>query len=198
MTREQRLRKRFARLRKLEDADLPASLILQAETLLRDDPEFGPAWSILGRALTELARHTEAQAAISRAISLCPKEKVHIPLSQMGHLCDFRGDWAEAEEWYRKAIEARPNCASAHIYLGAIMARQGRLDEAEMTHRAATRCVEGCIDEAYLNLGFVLRAQERFVEAFECFTQVIELDPEDRMAKRALRDVRRAMKLASP
>jgi hypothetical protein len=45
-----------------------------------------------------------------------------------------------------------------------------------------------------LNLGFVLRAQERFEEAADCFREVIRRDPGYRAAKKALRDVERCLR----
>ena len=45
-----------------------------------------------------------------------------------------------------------------------------------------TRCSKGCVDEAYLNLGLVLRAQERYTEALECFKKALELTPDYELA----------------
>ena len=61
--------------------------------------------------------------------------------------------------------------------------------DAEESHRAAIACDQDLTDEAYLNLGFVLRAQERFAEAADCFREAISIDPDYRLARRALRDV---------
>lgn len=81
------------------------------------------------------------------------------------------------------------------IYLGLTLALQGRLRDAERVHRSATQCLEGCIDEAFYNLGLVLRAQERYQEAAECFREAIRRDPKYRIARRALRDVELADKM---
>lgn len=56
-------------------------------------------------------------------------------------------------------------------------------------------CPEGCIDEAYHNLGLILRAQGRLREAADCFRRAIELDPEYDNAKEALDDVTRPAQL---
>ncbi len=83
-----------------------------------------------------------------------------------------------------------------HIYLGGVLARSGRLKEAETAHRAAIRCTQGCRDKAYLNLGLVLRAQERYEEAATCFEQALKLDPKYVAARKALRDVRDTMRFS--
>jgi len=193
MARNEVLQARWNRLRAVHKADLPALTAARARDFLREFPEGGPAWKILGSALIDLARYPEAERAITKAISLCPPEKLWIPLAEMGHLHKARGDYNSAAAWYRQAIEAVPREASGHIYLGGVLAKSGRLAEAEAAHRAATRCIEGCRDEAFLNLGLILRAQERYEEAAQCFERALELDPKYKAAKQALRDVCRVM-----
>jgi tetratricopeptide (TPR) repeat protein len=186
---------RFQRLQKIEHSGLPALTILEARRFLSDFPNYGPAWHVLGGALIDLARYDEAESALTRAIELCPGSIRSIPLNRMGELFKCKGDYTRAAQWYRKAIKAAPDDNAGLIYLGCVQAVQGRLREAEKTHRRATMCAEGCIDEAFLNLGFVLRAQERFPEAAECFREAIRLDPKYREAKKALTDVQRCIGL---
>jgi tetratricopeptide (TPR) repeat protein len=158
-------------------------------------PDDGPAWLILGSELVVVARYEEAEEALHKAIEFCPREKLWIPFSDMGHLFKAAGEFDQAAAWYRKAIDAAPDDATGYIFFGCVLAKQGRLVEAEEAHRAAIRCREGCLDEAYLNLGFVLRARERFREAAECFREAIARDPKYRAAHRALRDVERCLAL---
>jgi tetratricopeptide (TPR) repeat protein len=186
-------------LQKAYQADLPAVTAARARKFLATCPDWGPAWKILGSALIDLARHSEAEAALKQALALCPPEKLWIPLAELGHLERARGNYEAAAAWYRRAIDAVPNEAGPHIFLGGILARSGRLKEAEAAHRAATKCTQGCRDEAWLNLGFVLRAQERYQEAAECFNQALALDSKYLPARRALRDVRQLLReLAAP
>ncbi len=147
----------------------------------------GTCWLILS---STWRRYDEAEEATSNALRLCPEERRHFPLCTLGRLDKLRGDYERAAEWFRKAIEAAPTDTQGYIYLGGILALQGRPREAEDVHRKATEtCYEGCLDEAFLNLGFVLRTQERFEEAAECFREAIHRDPGYRAAKKALRDV---------
>jgi tetratricopeptide (TPR) repeat protein len=185
---------RWNQIRAAYKADLPALTVARARVLLKERPECGPAWKVLGSALVDLARHSEGEEALKQAISLCPPEKLWIPLSEMGHLHKARGDYKRAAVWYRQAIEAMPEEASGYIYLGGVLAKAGQLDLAEAAHRAATRCKDGCRDEAFLNLGLVLRAQERYEEAAECLEHALKLDPKYTAAKKALRDVRHTIR----
>ena len=67
------------------------------------------------------------------------------------------------------------------------------LSEAEHVHRKATICEKGCIDEAYHNLGLVLRGQGKLEEALQCFEKAIAIDPDYKEAKHALADVKAAI-----
>lgn len=186
---------RFQRLRAAWNAGLNALTVKRARQYLAQYPEHGPAWHMLGTALTELARYSEAEQALWNALRLCPPHMRRVPLCSMGHFHDARGELARAARWYQRAIDAAPNHASAHIFLGGVFARQGRLREAEEVHRRATEtCDEGCIDEAFLNLALVLRAQERFDEAAACLREAIRIDPEYADAKKVLRDIERCQK----
>lgn len=185
---------RYKRLQRLSDGPFPALTVRVARRFLIDYPDFGSAWLLLGIALVELARYEEAEQAIAKSIDFCPPDKRWIPFSHMGHLFMEAGDYDQAAEWYRRTIAADPGGANGRIFLGALLAKQGRLHEAEEVHRAAVGCAKGCIEEAYLNLGLVLRALERFHEAADCFREAIRLDPEYRAARRALRDVEHCIK----
>lgn len=187
------LRRKYDRLRKAHDEGDTALAVLRARDFLTDYPDYGPAWIILGMALVSLARYQEAEAALNRAMELAPSDKQRLPLYQLGHLDRERGVFDRAADWYRRSIEAAPDDASGYIYLGGALAKQGRIREAEAAHWKGIRCPDGCVDEAYLNLGLVLRAQERFEEAAECFRKAIDLDPDYKEAKRALRDAERCI-----
>jgi tetratricopeptide (TPR) repeat protein len=189
------MQSRYKRLKRLSNGPFPALTIRYGRRFLADYPDFWPGWIWVGQALVKLARYEEAEQAFAKAIKLCPRVKQQLPLAQMGHLFYEAGDYDQAADWYRKAIVADVGDAKYHIYLGAVLAKQGRFREAEEVHRAAIECAGDRRDEAYLNLGFVLRARERFREAADCFRETIRIDPEDQAARRALRDVERCIKL---
>lgn len=194
MNEKKAVQNRWDRLRAACKADLPALTAARARAFLGEHPDCGPAWKILGSALIDLARHAEAESALKRALSLCPPDKLWIPLSEIGRLHRARGEYQAAISWYRRAIDAVPDEAGAHIYLGGVLAKRGLLKEAEAAHQAALRCTQGRRDEAYLNLGLVLRAQGSYEQAAWCLEQALELDPKDAAARRALRDVKNTLR----
>ena len=197
MKENEEIEARWKRLRAAHKSDLPALTVARAREFLREYPDCGPAWKVLGEALVELARHCRGgTSASSRRSHFARPTSSGFRSAEMGHLHRARGDYQAAAAWYRRAIDKMPDEASGHIYLGGILARSGRLKEAEMAHRAAIRCTQGCRDEAYLNLGLVLRAQERHDEAATCFEQALQLDPKYAAARKALRDVRNTLRFS--
>mgnify|MGYP001072069015 CR=1 FL=1 len=188
------LQTRWKRLRASHRAELPALTVTRAEELIARHPDCGPAWRLLGSALTAMARYSEAASALHRAMALCPGDLLWIPLAEMGHMHKAGGGYEAAACWYRRAIDAAPDQAGARIYLGGVLALGGKLKEAEAVLRAAVRCPQGCRDEALLNLALVLRSLDRLDEAAECLAEALAIDPGYKPAKHALRDVRQAMR----
>lgn len=185
-----------------EDGD-PAVTVELARDCLQRDPNCGPAWTYLGMALTALDRYREARVALKRALRILLAQKERGPrvlratYSQLGHLYDEWGKHRQAQRWYREAMRCEPRRTNGYIHLGHSLARQGGLAEAAKVFRKATRLTEGNPDEAWLNLGLVLRARERYGEAKGCFEKAIKLDPAYDEAKRALKGVRQALRIVS-
>ena len=170
-----------------------AAMVVLARKLLEIDPQDGITWLYLGSALCALANYDEAELALQNALKYSKNSIHYIAYHHMGQACERRGDYEAAVRRYRMAIDLRPHDAGEYIFLGAILATQGRLAEAEEVNRSATACSEGPIDEAHYSLGYALRCQGRLDEACQCFEKAIELDPEYDAAKEALADVRAAI-----
>ncbi len=170
--------------------DQAATFVYLAERWLRDHPN--DVWVTLEYAemLYKLTRYDEAIGVYTAAIDRFQDHRWLI-YNKLGQLYRDRGSFSDSEHWHRKATEEDPNDAGSFIFLGAVQARQGHLKQAEESHRLATGCTEGCVDEAFHNLGLVLRGQGRFAEAAECFRKALEINPEYEDATEALEDVTR-------
>jgi hypothetical protein len=59
--------------------------------------------------------------------------------------------------------------------------------------RRAITCREGCVGEAYWNLGLVVRAREQYLEALERFRAALAVDPDYTAAQEALVDVEQGL-----
>ena len=152
----------------------------------------------LGVALSRLFNHDEAENVLRRAIDCSDRKLRNIIYGKMGHLFMNRCDVDSAARWYQKAIESAPHDATGYIFLGEAHAKQGNLVDAENVFRKGSQCPDGCIDEAYYNLGTTLRCQGRLHEAQDCYLRALELDPEYRNAQVAMDDVSAAIKYSAP
>ena len=144
--------------------------------------------------MLELARYVEAEQVLRLAVQEISGEHLDYAYTQFGKLYEARGDYDKAEAWYRKAVDLNPDHSARHIVLGALLAKKGDFPGAETCHRSATRCSKGdLVDEAFLNLGLVLRAQDRHQDALVCFERALELDANYREALIAKADVEKAI-----
>jgi tetratricopeptide (TPR) repeat protein len=176
--------------------DQAATTVLLASRWLRSHPD--DIWVIYAYAemLYKMTRYEESIRVYLDAIERFEELRWGL-YNQMGQLHRYRGDLAVAESWYQKAIAEDPDEAASYIFLGAVQAVQGKLAQAEATHRRATQCPNGLVDEAYHNLGLVLRGQDRLAEAADCFRKAIELCPDYENAIEALQDVEAALALTA-
>ncbi len=186
---------RFRELESAYDNDLFATTIETAKDYLKDHPDSILARLYLGISLYEYARYEEAKVELRKVIKDCQPDVLYIPLCHMGHLYKLKGDYKNAAAWYRRASESYPSYAGCLIFLGSILALQGKLSEAEECHRKATKCKSGDIAEAYLNLGMVIRAQGRYAEALKCFEKALRIAPKYKAAKHEIKDLQKVLEI---
>lgn len=86
-----------------------------------------------------------------------------------------RGDLAEAEKMYIKAISMNPSHVISHAKLGSIYLNSEQFGKAELIYRKLVLAVTD--DPVYFsNLGLSLFHQEKYLEAKEFYEKAIELD----------------------
>lgn len=183
----------YRKMFKAWDAGEYALALELSRELLQEFPDYNIGWVLQGVILYELARYDEAEQVLHNAIQGLPLEDLHHGYIHLGHLCRERGDYDDAEKWYRKALELDSDNAGNHIFLGALLAKRGDFSGAETSHRNGTRCSDGAVDEAYLNLGLLLRAQERYQEALTCLEKALSLTPDYQEAITAKADIEKAI-----
>lgn len=182
-------------LEKADDKDHLVTFVIIANKLLENKPDDANMLIRLGSALSRMSRHKEAIEVLEKALGLLPYERMYLAYIKMGHVFKYQYNFKKACEWYQKIIDIRPFDTDGYIYLGSVLARQGNIKEAEKIHRMGIKCEEGCIDEAYYNLGLVLRAQDKLDEAKQCFEKSLEIDPNYKVVKDQLADVVEALSL---
>ena len=195
--KEKTRKQRYSELSKLADQELNASVIEYAEKYLNDFPDSKAAWSIYSLSLKNLSKVAEAKKALLKAIELYTDSDENFPwlLNRMGHIYENSGNFPKAIEWYKKAHKHTPEEATFLIYLGLTFLHLGKFDEAEETLIKATKCKEGCIDEAFYNLGVTQMAQKKYEEALSNLKIARKIDPKYEEAKQAINDVKNALQI---
>jgi radical SAM superfamily enzyme YgiQ (UPF0313 family)/Flp pilus assembly protein TadD len=150
-----------------------AQLENQARSVLKQYPDFGPVWKLLG--LAACSQRKNDPAVWYRAAELLPEDpEVHYNL---GDCYRALGQMAEAAACYRRVLALSPNELGAYLNLGMIHHQTGRLDEAEAAYRQVQR-LKPDLTEAYYNLALLFKQQGRFDEAVEDFSRAIALRPD--------------------
>jgi tetratricopeptide (TPR) repeat protein len=177
----------------LSDGALAQALVcIKRYRIINPDAKFTQL--MYGMISTELRRFDEACTALNQVLPLPKARSRRVAYKAWIDFYQLQGNYAEEEKWCRKLVEEDPESTVSYIFLGSCLARQGKLEEAEAVYRHATT-LEGDPD-AFLNLGLVLRAQGRFLEAGEAFKSALILDPDYSTAEEALDDVEAAIKIA--
>ncbi|MDQ3621122.1 MAG: tetratricopeptide repeat protein [Verrucomicrobiota bacterium] len=183
----------YEELKQADFADQIGYARYLCEEILEKDPDHGPTLIRYASNLIALAQYQDAAKALSRAESVVPRKWVHLVLAQHGHLLEHKGNFVDAQAKFLEAHEHDPDDATYLIYAGSVAFRCGDISGAEQFARKAIKCTEGCIDEAYFNLGGYLLSQKRYAEARDCYLQALAIDRDYRLAKARLTDVERIL-----
>lgn len=159
------------------------------ERYLKDHPDHVPTLIRYASNLISLAQYSAAQAALDHAQPIVPQERLHLVIAQRGHLAKAQGDFLGAEELFMQAHELDPDDATPLIYAASVAFRRGDIGRAESLARQATGCTDGCIDEAWYNLGGYLLSAKRYSEAADCYRRALDMDPDYEIARKRLVDV---------
>src|SRR5687767_4172730 len=96
-------------------------------------------WALLANALIDLTLYSKARVALRRVEEIGRAEHSYVARVCWGRYYKAMGDLKRAERWYRRAAGTAP---VALVFLGAVLAKQGKLAEAKQLHRQATRAPE--------------------------------------------------------
>ena len=174
--------------------DCPATCRDIALAYTRKCPRTFVAWYGLAGAYTDLGLFTRARVALKRVEELGRDDPYRVCV-RWGVYHKALGDLKRAESWFRRAAAADP---AGLVFLGGVLTRQERFAEAKQCFRRATHAPDSDLlarDEAYFNLGLVLRAEQRYRDALVHFDHAIALDPKYRDAIEARADARSALQV---
>jgi Tfp pilus assembly protein PilF len=115
----------------------PAEAQTEFEKAIELDPSYAEALTNLGVTLAQQGKWEEAIASYRKAISLPIYPTPELAYANLGWAYLNVGKPREAEESYRTAVQLQPRFAQAYYFLGVVLDRQGRKDEARAAFRSA-------------------------------------------------------------
>ncbi len=151
---------------------------------LKISPKNPEAHTHLAMALIQMHQPEEALQHLRTAVELDPKSADLHYLRVGGAFFDTR-DWQNAEQTYRKAVEANPRNPDAHTRLATALAVLHRPDEALKHLNVAVELDPKSADLHYF-LGNILGSTGRVPEAAEHFEQAVRLNPKHAEAHNSL------------
>ncbi len=163
------------------EADRDAAVIELLHIYLKHRPDDGFMWYTFGDSLRIIGLKDEAERALNTALALCPEKRAWI-LTRLARLYDDAGRHAEAEAAYAEACTDSEFGTFGWLWImrGGNLAAATQLTAAEKCHRHALTFNDEHVsrDEAFLNLGNVLRAMGRYNEAADAYQSALEITPD--------------------
>jgi tetratricopeptide (TPR) repeat protein len=158
----------------------PAAAERELQQAIDADDNYLPAYSAYANLLVGQNRSEEAMAQYIRVVQKRPAAQAY---TMLGILSDGAGRPAEAEGYYRKALEITPGMPIAANNLAWLLTENnGNLDEAlKLAMGATTKSPE--IAGYHDTLGQVYLKKQLFFPAIEQFKKAISLDGSNRQRK---------------
>jgi tetratricopeptide (TPR) repeat protein len=143
------------------------------EAALRFDAR--DAGSLFGLAVAQ-RKQGSIEAAEKTLAKLAAVEPAYpnLPLER-GQLLEARGDYSQAAEAYRKALDERPQDSELKLRLGAALVTAGRIDEAESLLREVLK-ERPTSAEAEHFVGRILFARKETAQAVQRFERAVNFD----------------------
>ncbi len=152
----------------------------EAERILREALEVAPDHAqlnnLLGAALVELSRFTEAEAHFRRAAELDPT--LADPLARLGWLLyEKQGKAMEAKALLQQSLELDPDHERARYTLGLVHQREGELDSATVVYASLVKRIPSA--EAHRQLGLTYLQQGKLERAQRSLQEAARWSPYD-------------------
>ncbi|HEV7476210.1 MAG TPA: tetratricopeptide repeat protein, partial [Burkholderiales bacterium] len=96
--------------------------------IVNANPRAHPAWNALSVVAVRAGLPEVAAEHVKRALELDRRNPIY--LNNLGVVLGELGEFAQAEQAFRRALKAKPAYAEGHFNLGKALHKLGRLDEA--------------------------------------------------------------------
>ncbi|MES2511341.1 MAG: tetratricopeptide repeat protein [Pseudomonadota bacterium] len=134
---------RMGYARALLDAQRYGEASSQLQIVIKDKPDFAPAWLVLGSLQLQDNQLAQAQTSLERYVALAQQPSVEDEQArglaqaylQLSQIAEKRKDFAAAENWINK-IENADDMMQAQTRRASILAAQGKLAEGQQLIRS--------------------------------------------------------------
>ncbi|WP_158568803.1 MULTISPECIES: serine/threonine-protein kinase [unclassified Duganella] len=141
----------------------------QHEHALRLDPNDFFAWYGKAHAQRNARRYAPALQTLASAMTRFPRER--ILTDELGTVHDEQGNYASAEQAFRRSIQLQPDAVTGYTNLSAILQRLGRDNEALSVLQQGLQIRPSA--RLYCNLGNALFFRHDYVGAAAAFEQAV-------------------------
>ena len=159
------------------------STVEQARALIQQFPEAFVVWNVLGAALQQLGRDSEALGAFKHTTNLNPN--FADGFNNFGFLLQNQGKLEQAIDAYVKAISIKSTHADAHNNMGTAFHEQNKFDRAIQAFEKAL-CIRPQYPQAYYNKGRALGELGKLAEAIESYYKALLIKPDYTKALHAM------------
>ncbi len=177
---------RMAYARGLLDAQRYAEASAQLQVVIRDKPDFAPAWLVLGSLQLQDNQLAPAQASLERYVALAQQPSVEDDQTrglaqaylQLSQIAEKRKDFAAAENWINK-IENPDDMMQAQVRRASILATQGKLADGRQLIRSLPERRPGDARLKLMAEVGLLRDLKQYRPAYDLLTEANAKFPND-------------------
>ena len=158
----------------LEKRD-PKASIIEFKKVVKLEPEFGPAYLMLGAAYMQIQEFSDAESAFEKAAKLDSGSGV--AFLGIGASLNQRGDFSGAVKPLTRSLELAPNLAEAHYELGRSYWALGKWQDAEPHVRKAIELNKE-FPMAHVLMGNIQLRHKDGNAALSEYQEYVRLDPQ--------------------
>jgi|SRR5215831_424529 len=158
----------------------PKASINDFRKVVQLDPEYEPAYLLLGTAYMQTQEYGEAEAAFQKATKLDPQDAV--AFLGIGASLNQRGDFGNAQKPILHSLELNPNYVEAHCELGRSLWALGKWEEAEPHVRKSLELNKD-FPLAHVLMGNIYLRKRDANAALNEFQEYLRLDPQGQHAE---------------
>ncbi|XP_014237057.1 peroxisomal targeting signal 1 receptor [Trichogramma pretiosum] len=173
--------------RRLAEGDLPGA-VLCFEACVKQEPENGEAWLLLGKTQAENEQDPLAIAALKKCLAIEPDNLTALLTLAVSYTnesyqiqaCLTLKDWLLKNEKYKHLKSLKPSQRPSQPDVTTIMFSDERDEVKDLYLQAARMQPHGTIDpDVQCGLGVLLNLANEYDKAADCFRAAIQARPED-------------------